>query len=307
MPPEEEVVYLPDPVCLERRLTLPASPMVSCQWMFLCVGTPIALWWKWKKRRSIVNWKTAIMGIGLSGLMAGTAVAQGPPMNTETAFVVGLDGAAFRTFVQTVRKSKLLQDGSRISDPLDREVQVVATPLMFPHELISNRLVVGAGIPYLDKEMRLTRDGVKQSLSDRGFGDLTLFAKYQLLQLDAPKKTTRVTFKGLLKLPTGIYMFSVDRIGQHAIQQVGSMVKIVDRFEQRHDIQDGTIHQTHKPQDFQYVTYTVGHADDVAAERMPIVFARLFDDAENSEKLVCCVADIFLAGVVRARAFYRPA
>ena len=156
-----------------------------------------------KREEGIVNWKTPIMGLGLSGLMAGTAVAQGPPMNTETAFVVGLNGGAFRTFVQTVRKSKLLQDGSRISDPLDREVQVVATPLIFPYELIPNRLVVGAGIPYLDKEMRLTRDGVKRSLSDRGFGDLTLFAKYQLLQWDALKKTTRVTFKSLLKLPTG--------------------------------------------------------------------------------------------------------
>ena len=102
-------------------------------------------------------------------------------------------------------------------------------------------------------------------------------------------------------------MFSVDRSGQHAIQQVGAMVKIVDRFEQRHDIQDGTIHQTHKPQDFHYVTDAVGHADDVAAERMPIVFARLFDDAENSEKLVCCVADIFDAGAVQGCAVYRPA
>ncbi len=150
-----------------------------------------------------MSWKTLITAIGLSGLFASIATAQGPPINTETAFVIGLDGAALRTFVQTVKKSKLLRDGARIADPLEREVRVVAMPLIFPHELISNRLVIGAGIPYLDKEMRLTRDGDQQLLSARGLGDLTLFAKYQLLQWDAPKKTTRLTFKGLLKLPTG--------------------------------------------------------------------------------------------------------
>ncbi len=63
--------------------------------------------------------------------------------------------------------------------------------------------MVGAGVPFLDKEMRITRNGTRQTLSDRGFGDLTLFAKYQLLQRDAPEKTTRLTFKGGLKLPTG--------------------------------------------------------------------------------------------------------
>ena len=40
---------------------------------------------------------------------------------------------------------------------------------------------------------------------------------------------------------------------------------------------------------------------------MSIVFARLFDDAENSEKLACCIAHIFDAGAVHGRSFYRPA
>ncbi|MBI2504146.1 MAG: transporter [Candidatus Latescibacteria bacterium] len=102
-----------------------------------------------------------------------------------------------------MKKSKLLKNGSEIPDPLDREVRVVAIPLMFPYELIPNRLVVGAGVPYLDKALHLNRDGAKQTLSDQGFGDLSLLAKYQLLQRDAPHRTTRLTFKGGLKLPTG--------------------------------------------------------------------------------------------------------
>lgn len=135
----------------------------------------------------------------------GVGYAQGPPIQTETAFVTGLNGTAFRTFFRTVRKSKLLQDGSKISDPLNREVTVRAMPLMFPYELIPNQLVVGAGIPYLDKELHLTQNGIRRVLSDTGFGDLSLIAKYGLLQRDAHNKTTRVAFKGGLKLPTGDY------------------------------------------------------------------------------------------------------
>lgn len=133
----------------------------------------------------------------------GTTDAQGPPIQTETAFVVGLDGAAVRTFWQTTRKSKLLRDGDEIPDALEREVSVRAVPVVVPHELISNRLVVGAGVPFLDKAMKLTRDGARLTLATRGFGDLSLFGKVQLFQRDRPKKTTRITFKGTVKLPTG--------------------------------------------------------------------------------------------------------
>ncbi len=130
-------------------------------------------------------------------------LAQGPPINTETAFVVGLEGAALRTLVKTTRKSKLLKGTTKVSDPSDRQVQVVAVPIIIPYELIPNRIVVAAAIPYLHKELSLTQDGIRRALSDNGFGDLSLLFKYQLLQWDAHRKTTRITFKGGLKLPTG--------------------------------------------------------------------------------------------------------
>jgi hypothetical protein len=129
--------------------------------------------------------------------------AQGPPIHTETAFVAGLNGAAFQTAVRVMRKSKLLRDGEEILDPTDREILVTAVPVMFPYELLPNRFVVAAAIPYVNKDLRQTKDGVRRSLSDAGFGDLMLVAKYQILQRDAPGRTTRVTFKGGIKLPTG--------------------------------------------------------------------------------------------------------
>ena len=45
--------------------------------------------------------------------------AQSPPINTATAFVNGLEGAAFRSFVFSVRRSGLARDGRDIADPQD--------------------------------------------------------------------------------------------------------------------------------------------------------------------------------------------
>ncbi|MBI4530020.1 MAG: transporter [Candidatus Latescibacteria bacterium] len=149
--------------------------------------------------RSLMTVSTMITAIGV----AQWTWAQGPPIHTETAFVTGLNGAAFKTAVKVMRKSTLLRDGEEVPDPFNREVRVTAVPLMLPYELLPNRLVVAAAIPYMDKELKLTKEGVRQSLSDAGFGDLILVAKYQIFQRDAPGKTIRVTLKGGVKLPTG--------------------------------------------------------------------------------------------------------
>ena len=58
-------------------------------------------------------------------------------------------------------------------------------------------------MPYLDKEKKTTIDGVRKSFSDSGFGDLTLFGKYQFLQRDAHLQTTRLSALGKVKVPTG--------------------------------------------------------------------------------------------------------
>ena len=134
----------------------------------------------------------------------GTVFAQGPPINTDTAFVTGLQGAGLRSFFFSTRRHGLRQDGRGIFDPLDRKVSVVGLPLILPYEVLKNRLVVIGGIPVLHKELRLTpAGGTRRKLSDTGFGDLFIVAKYQLLQRDKPGKTTRITAIGRMKFPTG--------------------------------------------------------------------------------------------------------
>ena len=81
--------------------------------------------------------KTSVLAMCLLAALVvlgqpGNAFAQGPSINTETAFVTGLQGAALRSFFFSVRRSGLLQDGRRISDPLDRKVSVFGLPLILP-------------------------------------------------------------------------------------------------------------------------------------------------------------------------------
>lgn len=77
------------------------------------------------------------------------AEAQGPPINTETAFVTGLESGAIRSFGKATRQIGSLPDGRS-------ELNIISIPLIVPYELLPNKLVVGASIPYLDKEKKTT-------------------------------------------------------------------------------------------------------------------------------------------------------
>ncbi len=128
---------------------------------------------------------------GLAGLLAiwpGLVQAQGPPINTQNAFVTGLSGAGFRTFFLSFDRSDLRLDGKKVTDPLDRQVRVRGELFVLPYELVSNRLVVMAVLPYLDKTLETGSPGSRQQLSVNGFGDLAVAAKVGIYQLEAPEQ-----------------------------------------------------------------------------------------------------------------------
>lgn len=128
---------------------------------------------------------------------------QGPPINTQTAFVVGLEGAAVRSFLKFTRKSQLLVEDRETADPLDRDFRVMAVPVMLPYEVVPNRLVLIGALPFLDKELSLTQNGVRRKLSSTGVGDAALLARFQVFQWDAFQRTTRISLFGGVKFPTG--------------------------------------------------------------------------------------------------------
>ncbi|MEE8410434.1 MAG: hypothetical protein V3T05_12570, partial [Myxococcota bacterium] len=114
---------------------------------------------------------TAVL-LGLGALAPGLAFANGPPIQSETAFVAGLNGAAVRSFAKVVRSS-----GSA------GETTALIVPVVVPYEVIDNRLVLGVGLPLVTKTLRMS-DGTKRS-AGFGIGDLTLFAKIKLSQHDS--------------------------------------------------------------------------------------------------------------------------
>ena len=140
--------------------------------------------------------------IWLFVLSTAPAHAQGPPINTRDAFVTGLNGAAFRTFFLGFDRSDLRVDGEQMPDPLSRQVRVRGQIFVLPYEVVSNRLVVMAAVPYLDKSLETGSPASRQELSANGLGDLAFAAKVNVFQRDRPDQTTRAALFGRLKLPT---------------------------------------------------------------------------------------------------------
>ncbi len=155
---------------------------------------------RWVLRR---RWIASIGAAALLALWSAMARAQGPPINTQNAFVTGLSGAGFRTFFFSFDRSGLRLEGEEVSDPLDRQVRVRGQMFVLPYELVPNRLVVMGAVPYLDKTLEAGPGTNRQELSVNGFGDLALAAKIGVYQRDRPNLTTRMALFGRLKLPTG--------------------------------------------------------------------------------------------------------
>lgn len=143
--------------------------------------------------------KLKVLGAaGLFQILATTVLAQGPPINTDTPIMLGLEGGGIRTFAKFVRRTTLLQDGDEIPDDMDRQT-VRLTPVAMPYNLFSDRFQIGVIVPFVNVDFEST----VQDMSSFGIGDVRVFAKYLLYQRDRKKETFRVAAKAGIKFPTG--------------------------------------------------------------------------------------------------------
>ncbi len=140
-----------------------------------------------------------LCAICLFQILATTVLAQGPPINTDTPIMLGLEGGGIRTFAKFVRRTTLLQDGDEIPDDMDRQVTVRVTPIAIPYNLFSDKIQVGVIVPFMDVDFEST----VQDMSSFGIGDVRVFAKYLLYQRDRKKETFRIASKAGVKFPTG--------------------------------------------------------------------------------------------------------
>lgn len=106
--------------------------------------------------------------------------AQGPPIFTDTPIMLGLDGGGIRTFGHYISKEN---------------AQVYIHPVIIPYN-ITSKWQMGVIAPFVNK--------VSEGTESRfGFGDLKLFAKYQIHQKDSKGKTFRTLIKLTESFPTG--------------------------------------------------------------------------------------------------------
>jgi len=124
--------------------------------------------------------------------------AQGPPIHTDTPIMLGLEGRGVRTSLRIVRMDDLLHDGNEIPDPLDRSATATVVPVAVPYNLTPT-LQVGAVVPFVSREQESTA----ASADGHGMGDVTVFVKKLVVQIDRRAETFRVAVKGSVKLPTG--------------------------------------------------------------------------------------------------------
>ena len=113
--------------------------------------------------------------------------SQGPPIFTDSPYLLGLDGGGIRTF------------GKYISTEVG---QTYVQPLVVPFNVTTD-FQVGGIQSYV---FRSPDNGESQS----GFGNFTLFGKYSIIQIDGKAKTFRTLLKYTQTFITGASNVSVD-------------------------------------------------------------------------------------------------
>lgn len=137
-----------------------------------------------------------VSGLGIIvSTMCWNPVTWSAPLTFNTALPVAKD--------EFVSRAQFVLDQSG-NDPSganrDRRVQAGVLALGYG---ISGNLALFAIVPYVDKDLDITVGGQRQHRSARGLGDISLFGRYTVYQLDWPRRTLRIApFLGV-KAPTG--------------------------------------------------------------------------------------------------------
>jgi len=133
--------------------------------------------------------------LSLAGLIAiSAATVQAAPVTFNTALPVAKDVFVNRELLVLMRSGG---DASGLNR--DRDVNVLVSVLGYG---VNEKLALFGTLPYINKELALTMNGIPVARSNDGFGDLTLFGRYTLFQQNAPGWTFRVAGFAGTKMPT---------------------------------------------------------------------------------------------------------
>jgi len=134
----------------------------------------------------------AIGSIGLAGWAGNTL---GAPITFNTALPVAKGEFLFR--------EQLIVNQSG-DDPgnLERNRRAKAAVSVLGYG-VNSKLALFGVLPYRDNELKLTMAGRRISRSASGFGDLTVFGRYTVVQRDRPGRNFRIAPFAGIKAPTG--------------------------------------------------------------------------------------------------------
>lgn len=129
-------------------------------------------------------------------LLSGLSDVAAAPQTFNTALPVA-DGS----FV--FRQQFLYLDAGNDPGPADRKLNVAGGVSVLGYGM-NSRLALFGALPYLDKQLRLsTPEGQRIRRDTRGVGDARLWARYTVIQDDAPGRTFRVAPFAGVEAPTG--------------------------------------------------------------------------------------------------------
>ena len=135
-------------------------------------------------------------GVVLAAAPVSGAWAQGPPRVTDTPIMIGLEGRGVRTFVRVTRRGGLRSGTRRLGDG-PPTVTATVIPVAVPWN-VTARTQVGVVLP----TMRVVSEASSRRVST-GPGDVSVFVKRLLVQVDGRGETFRVAGRLRTKLPTG--------------------------------------------------------------------------------------------------------
>ncbi len=126
-------------------------------------------------------------------LCAGSVAAA--PLTFNTALPVATGEFVFR-------EQFVLDQSGPDPSASARDQQAMSALSVLGYGITSNLALFGV-VPYVNKRLELTTNGVRQTRRADGLGDLRLFSRYTIFQDDAPGRTFRVAPFAGLEFPTG--------------------------------------------------------------------------------------------------------
>lgn len=127
---------------------------------------------------------------------------------TATELREGRTGFAIGVAEQFSRFGTLRDGGDEVANPFDEKIDSSITQLVFGYAPLPD-LLFQVNVPILSRHYRRVEDGLVETGSESGLGDLSLLAQYAVWSTQTEESVVRFTVLGGIKLPTG----DSDRLG----------------------------------------------------------------------------------------------